>query len=149
MIFTSNSHIEKIDLLLEELHSGIHLGDRKFRQHVYTALLSAVHAEKDIIYSTILYSERCGGFEKTISWLRDRWNRYTNLELRLESEKTFFDKVYAPAHIFSEMFGIIEDLDAEIGAGGDLDYHLREDGFADRIKSALAKAKIILGEGDD
>ena len=40
-----------------------------------------------------------------------------------------------------EMFALIEDLHDEIDQGGDFDYHLGELGYAERVKTIVAKVK--------
>lgn len=99
--------------------------------------------QKDIDGSVLCVLYTCQSCGSTISKKRIRWIEAPT------NKKTFFDKLHTLVDVFGNMTGILQDLDAEIGTGSDLDYHLCEDGFADRIKAALARAKVVLSmEGD-
>ena len=44
-----------------------------------------------------------------------------------------------------DMLALCRDLYAEVGAGGDLDWHLREQGYAERLRVLIEKAEATDG----
>lgn len=79
---------QPIDLILEDLHCGLHMGGREFRRHTYDTLLAAVRTVMGTLHQTISYCGRYEDtFEETIAYMRERWNRYADLAVRLERER--------------------------------------------------------------